>query len=306
MSACANCGKEGTDVTNTCNKCKSVMYCNAACKKKHRKKHKKQCERRVAELHDEKLFKQPPPLEDCPICMIRLPFLESGKVYMVCCGKMICTGCTHAPVYDDKGNAIAEKTCPFCRAPTPTDDEIIKRYEKRVDLNDATGIYNLGCHYFNGSYGLPQSYARALELYHRAGKLGSIPSYYNIGIAYYNGLGVERDAKKAAHYLEVAAIRGDGLARFNIGIDEANLGNMERALKHWVIAARDGDYRSVQSIKRLYSEGDATKDDYAKALRSYQAYLDEIKSDQRDEAAASDENYKYYESAVYCLPEKLI
>ena len=120
------------------------------------------------------------------------------------------------------------------------------------------------------------------------------------------GLGVERDAKKAAHYLEVAAIRGDGLARFNIGIDEANLGKMDRALKHWVIAARDGDYRSVQSIKRLYSEGDATKDDYAKALRSYQAYLDEIKSDQRDEAAASDENYKYYESAVYCLPEKLI
>ena len=30
---------------NTCNKCKSVKYCNAACKKKHRQKHKKQCER---------------------------------------------------------------------------------------------------------------------------------------------------------------------------------------------------------------------------------------------------------------------
>ena len=33
------------------------------CKKKHRHKHKKQCERRVAELHDEVLFKQPPPPE---------------------------------------------------------------------------------------------------------------------------------------------------------------------------------------------------------------------------------------------------
>ena len=30
---CANCGKEDSDVTNTCNKCKMVMYCNAACKK---------------------------------------------------------------------------------------------------------------------------------------------------------------------------------------------------------------------------------------------------------------------------------
>ena len=60
LSVCANCGKEGSDVTNTCNKCKMVMYCNASCKKKHRHKHKKECERRVAEIHDEKLFKQPP------------------------------------------------------------------------------------------------------------------------------------------------------------------------------------------------------------------------------------------------------
>ena len=73
---CANCGKKGTDVTNTCNKCKSVMYCNAACKKKHRHKHKKECARRVAELHDEKLFAQPPPLEDCPICFLRVPSHE--------------------------------------------------------------------------------------------------------------------------------------------------------------------------------------------------------------------------------------
>ena len=41
VSTCANCGKEDVDVTNTCNKCKMVMYCNAACKKKHRSKHKK-------------------------------------------------------------------------------------------------------------------------------------------------------------------------------------------------------------------------------------------------------------------------
>jgi len=68
VQICANCGKEGSDVTNTCNKCKSIMYCNAACKKKHRHKHKKECEKRMAELHDNKLFKQPPPKEDCPIC----------------------------------------------------------------------------------------------------------------------------------------------------------------------------------------------------------------------------------------------
>ena len=93
---CANCGKEGDDVNNICNKCKQVKYCNASCKKKHKKKHKKECEEhirlaaeRAAELHDEKLFKQPPPTdEDCPICFERLPTLNTGRRYQSCCGKL--------------------------------------------------------------------------------------------------------------------------------------------------------------------------------------------------------------------------
>ena len=50
---------------------------------------------------------------------------------------------------------------------------------------------------------------------------------------------------------------------------------------------------SLKQIKRLFTEGHAAKDDYTKALRLYQAYLDEIRSDQRDKAAAGDEDYKY-------------
>lgn len=44
---CANCGKEDSDIANICNKCKMVKYCNAACKKKHRSKHKKDCEENI-------------------------------------------------------------------------------------------------------------------------------------------------------------------------------------------------------------------------------------------------------------------
>ena len=81
---CANCGKEGAN--NICNKCNLVRYCNAVCKKVHKKKHKKDCEEHIrlaaekhdeelrltaeheAKLHDIELFKHPPPAEDCPIC----------------------------------------------------------------------------------------------------------------------------------------------------------------------------------------------------------------------------------------------
>ena len=111
VSLCANCGNE--DAKNVCNKCKMVKYCNAACKKKHRHKHKKQCERRVAELHDEKLFKQPPPKEDCPICFQLLPTLGSGKRYQTCCGKVVCSGCFDAPVYDSQGTKLMKRCVHF-------------------------------------------------------------------------------------------------------------------------------------------------------------------------------------------------
>ena len=47
----------------------------------------------------------------------------------------------------------------------------------------------------------------------------------------------------------------------------------------------------------MYKNGYATKDDYATALHSYQSYLDEIKSDQRDQAVAV-VGEEYYESAL--------
>jgi len=291
LSTCANCGKEGSDSDmNICNKCEMVKYCNAACKKKHRSKHKKKCERRVAELHDEKLFKQPPPKEeDCPICFQLLPMLNTGRGYYTCCGKTICSGCIHAVhMVDD------EEKCPFCRTPAPDDEENIRRLKKRIELGDDVAIYGLGCYYSNRKYGLHQNYAKALELWHRAAEMGNIESYHNIGDAYLHGRGVQRDMKKARHYWEIAAMAGDVDVRFNLGVSEKNAGKMDRALKHWMLGVRGGQSDSLAAVKGLFTNGHATKEDYTKALRARQEYLDEIKSVQRDEAVAFDKRYKYY------------
>jgi len=72
------------------------------------------------------------------------------------------------------------------------------------------------------------------------------------------------------------------------------VGNIERAKKHWMIALRDGYADSLETIQKLHSIGGSTKEEYTQALRSYQAYLGEIKSSQRDEAAAAHDEYKYY------------
>ena len=106
-----------------------VKYCNVKYQKNHWTKHKKECKRRAAELHDEALFKVPPPKEDCPIsfasyqcpmpinliCRASLPpetltsvpihdFALANeelakmetKHYFKCCGKSICGGCVHS------------------------------------------------------------------------------------------------------------------------------------------------------------------------------------------------------------------
>ena len=86
----------------------------------------------------------------------------------------------------------------------------------------------------------------------------------------------------------------DAAARYNLGVLEGHAGNMSRALKHHMIAAGCGDNDSLEKIKQKFLNGLATKDDYTKALRVYQTYLVEIKSAQRDEAAAFGEYFNYY------------
>ena len=61
-----------------------------------------------------------------------------------------------------------------------------------------------------------------------------------------------------------------------------------------MIAVGFGGDDSLKGIKQLCMRGLATKSDYTKALRAYQAYLDEIRSDQRDKAAALSDDYRYY------------
>jgi len=173
----------------------------------------------VKNISDEELFKQPPPLEDCPICFLLLPVIGTGRKYQSCCGKRICSGCAHAPVYDNQGNEVDNKKCPFCRTPRATsDEEMIEREKKRVEAGDAEAMYNQGSYYRDGKNGFPQDYSKALELWHRAGDLGYAEAYVNIGYAYNNtGRGVEVDKEKAKCYFEHAAVMGSTISRHNLG-----------------------------------------------------------------------------------------
>jgi len=160
-------------------------------------------------------------------------------------------------------------------------------------LRHAAAVNMMGGHYERGEHGLPQDYTKAREFWQRAAELGYAGAYNNIGACYNNGEGVEVDKKKAIHYYELAAMKGNVVARHNLGNIEGRAGNHDRALKHFMIAVKGGSNDSLEMIKKMVTFRLATKDDYTKALQSYQVYLDDIKSNQRDEAAAFNDQFKY-------------
>jgi len=246
----------------------------------------------LQEQLDEALFKQPPSNRDCPICFYRIPSLETGYRYQACCGKVFCSGCVFAC------SKKKDRMCLFCGVPAPNSEKTVERLNKRVEVGDAKAMYTLGCAYLNFDYGLPLNYAKALELWRRAGKLGSAPANYRIGMAHDIGDGVEVDEKKANHYYELAAMAGHLKARHNLGRNEEKKCNKERALKHYMIAVRGGCNDSLKNIKSMSMKGvkgayNEAREDYPDAFNAYQEYLKEIKTPQRDEAAAYDDGYKY-------------
>ena len=159
--------------------------------------------------------------------------------------------------------------------------------KKRAEGGDANAIRLLGSCYRDGDMGLPQDYDKAMELWLRAGELGSAMAYGKVADAYFIGECVERDEKRAKYYEKLAAMGGHVLARHNLGCTEGNAGNTDRAVKHWMISAGAGDDDSLGKIREAFLHGHATKDDFEKALRAHKDANDQMRSEQREAVSAA-------------------
>jgi len=239
---CADCGVAGGVSLKVCKACMLARYCDPTCQRSHWPKHKRECKQRAAELHDEALFKDPPPKEDCPICFLPMPTKliscmtlppatissvpiydyevtnedlasKAAKVYYSCCGKSICRGCVYS--FMQSGNI---EKCPFCKADhvNKTDEERVDELMKRVEVTDAGSMMVLGSYHSHGQLGLQQDREKAMELWKQAAELGSSLAQYHLGI-YYDAGG---DLTKAKFHYEAAAMAGDEAARYNLGCME--------------------------------------------------------------------------------------
>ena len=130
---------------------------------------------------------------------------------------------------------------------------MIERLKKRAEGGDAIAIRTLGCFYRDGSNGLRQNHRKAMKLLLRAGELGHAEAYNKVGYSYCNGRGVETDTVKGKYYYELAAMGGHVIARYNLGCVEHYAGNMNRAVKHWMISAGAGHDKSLKEIQELHA-----------------------------------------------------
>ena len=237
----------------------------------------------MAELRDEILFKQPEgsDLGDCPICCLPLPLDPQKSRLMPCCSKIICNGCSYTDIIRQRGLLIPQiPSCAFCREPVPkTEEEAEAMLMKRIEKNDPVAM-----RYMGGMRQDEGDFKSAFKYYTKAAELGDAVAHFNLSVMYDLGQGVEKDEKKKVYHLEEAAIGGYVSARYNLAVVEDRNGRMERAVKHWIIAANLGHAGSMKALWKCYAMGLVKKDALTATLHTHQDAVDATKSAQREQA----------------------
>ena len=299
---CSACGKD-RDTLKKCTACKCVWYCGKDCQKRHRKEHKKECKRIKKELDkrggkldlgaETDLVPLPdlPPREECPICMRALSIHPRLQGYAACCGKTVCGGCDlqHQVKSRERAAEIGQKkvllTCAFCRTPMPeSDEEILARTRKRVELKDLTAMFSLAMDYATGRLGLPVDQAKFIDLLRESAGLGHPDSQFKLGTLHHMGtMGLEQNEEIALKYYEQAAEGGHLLSRHNLGSKKKETGDTIAAMGHWRLSASGGSRRSIEILILYFEHGLLHHSDLAETLRAMYRARAEMSSADRDQ-----------------------
>ena len=86
-------------------------------------------------------------------------------------------------------------------------EEAVKCYRKAAEQGIADAQYNLGICYYNG-VGVGKDDYEAVKWFRKAAEQGYADAQYNLGACYYNGFGVAKDDYEAEKWLRKAAKQG--------------------------------------------------------------------------------------------------
>ena len=97
------------------------------------------------------------------------------------------------------------------------------------------------------------------------------------------GYFVKKDEKKAMYCFELSASMWDVSSRHWIGCIAASKGDVESAVKHFMLGAMAGHLRCLREMQQGFNLGLITKEQSEKAFLSFHKSFDSMRSDQRDE-----------------------
>ena len=103
------------------------------------------------------------------------------------------------------------------RSQVSADTQALYWFRKAAEQDYAVGQFGVGNMYFRGE-GVPQDYAKAIELFTRAAEQGLRVAEYQLGVAHDTGQGVPQDDELAFEWYRRAAEQGMPEARYRVGI----------------------------------------------------------------------------------------
>jgi TPR repeat protein len=251
---------------------------------KHRKKHKKECRRLLAERKstkqaqdnndgERKIDETTTPKkemeeegDECPICLEILPNDAMKFSRWTCCGKGM-----HRHCFKDMQSMKMSGTCPFCRAKTPTsDEEAVKQLRPWVKKKKAWAQILMSQMYRDGT-GVERSYKLARRLKELAAQQGDVGAMYDVASMYAFGEGVEQSYETAKEYYEQAAHLGHASSLYNLG-DMYEIGkgveqSYKRAKEHYEQAAHLGHAPAQLNLGCLYVQGQGVEQSSEKARK---------------------------------------
>lgn len=129
------------------------------------------------------------------------------------------------------------------------------------DKNSAQLTFELGCHQLY----VVKNYRAAANYFEKAAKKGLKEAQYNLGVLYYEGLGVKKNYQTAVRYYELAAAQGEREAQNSLAVayqfGEGVEQDEKMAANFYRLASEQGLEAAQYNLALLYCEGEGVEKD---------------------------------------------
>ena len=150
-----------------------------------------------------------------------------------------------------------------------TQEEKFAETKKKAEAGDAQAQYNLGVMYYSGE-GVPKDATKAVEWFEKAATQGYAAAQLTLGWMFAKGNGVPKDAVKAIEWWEKAAAQGDVGAQNNLGrmykYGKGVPKNHTKAFEWYKKTADQGNAEAQVQLGLMYATGKGVSKNSAMAV----------------------------------------